>query len=198
VLTATAVVVGLGVLALWRDTGAPGHAGPDARPLTATVAEGASTSSSAAATYGALESHLKLQPRDGRALVFKARMDAEAGRFEMAAQGYATATRVAPRVARDPAVWVEFAEARAMAQGGRLAGEPEQSLERALSLDDRHPQALDLLGSAAWERGHHAQAAALWRRLLAQTAPDSERHGALVRAIDRAEMLAKVSLQPRS
>jgi len=116
----------------------------------------------------------------------------------MAAQGYATATRVAPRVARDPAVWVEFAEARALAQGGRLAGEPEQSLERALTLDARHPQALDLLGSAAWERGDHAQAAVLWRRLLAQTAPGSERRGALVRAIDRADMLAKVSLRPRS
>ncbi len=206
VLTATAVV-GAGALWLWsaRDAaGDPagdgsGQAGFDARPEAVSVADGAPPpAASGAAAYDELERHLKRQPRDGRALVFKARLDAQAGRFEIAAAGYAAATRFAPRVARDAGVWVEFAEARALAQGGRLVGEPEQSLERALALDARHPQALDLLGSAAWERGDHAQAAALWRRLLSQTAPGSERHDALVRAIDRAEMLAKVSLQPRS
>jgi cytochrome c-type biogenesis protein CcmH len=151
----------------------------------------------AAAAYDELERHLKRQPRDGRALVFKARLDAEAERFELAVQGYAEALRVTPRVARDPGVWVEYAEARAMAQGGSLVGEPERLLQRALDLDARHAQALDLAGSAAWERGHYAEAAALWQRLLALTPPGSERHAALVKAIGRAEMLGKVSLPPR-
>jgi len=183
-LAATALA-GSGAAWLWsaRREAAPA---PDAPAVPATAA------------YDELERHLKRQPRDGRALVFKARLDAQAGRFDLAAQGYAAATSAAPRVARDPGVWVEHAEARALAQGGKLAGEPEQLLERALALDSRHAQALDLLGSAAWERGQHAQAAALWRRLLAQTAPGTERHGALVRAIDRADMLAKVSLPPPS
>jgi cytochrome c-type biogenesis protein CcmH len=162
------------------------------------AADAATATGGASATdYGELERHLKRQPRDGRALVFKARMDAEAGRFEQAAQGYAEATRVATRVARDPGIWVEYAEARGMAQGGSLIGEPEQLLQRALDLDARHAQALDLSGSAAWERRHYAQAAALWQRLLAQTPAGSERHAALVKAIGRAEMLAKVSLPPR-
>lgn len=150
----------------------------------------------ATAAYDELERHLKRQPRDGRALVFKARLDVEAERFDLAVQGYAEALRVAPRVARDPGVWVEYAEARALAQGGSLIGEPEQLLQRALDLDGRHAQALDLAGSAAWERRHYARAAALWQRLLALTPPGSERHAALVKAIGRAEMLAKVSLPP--
>lgn len=157
----------------------------------------ARTGAAGVSAYEVLERQLKSQPRDGRALVFKARMDAEAGRFELAVQGYAEATRVAPRVARDPRIWVEYAEARGMAQGGSLIGEPELLLQRALDLDERHAQALDLAGSAAWERQRYAQAAALWQRLLAQTAADSERHAALLKAIGRAEMLAKVSLPPR-
>lgn len=155
------------------------------------------TGTAGASAYEELERHLKLQPKDGRALVFKARMDVQAGRFEQAALGYAAATRVAQRVARDAGVWVEYAEARALAQGGSLIGEPEQLLQRALDLDARHAQALDLAGSAAWERRRYAQAAALWQRLLAQTTADSERHAALLKAIGRAEMLAKVSLPPR-
>jgi cytochrome c-type biogenesis protein CcmH len=164
-------------------------AAPGANAADAPVAAGASD-------YSELERHLKRQPRDGRALVFKARLDAEAERFDLAAQGYAEALRVSSRVARDPGVWVEYAEARALAQGGSLVGEPEQLLQRALDLDGRHVQALDLAGSAAWERRHYAQAAALWQRLLALTPPGSERHAALVKAIGRAAMLAKVSLQP--
>lgn len=155
------------------------------------------TAAAGASAYEELERHLKRQPRDGRALVFKARMDAEAGRFEQAAQGYAEATRVTARVARDPGIWVEYAEALGLAQGGSLIGEPEQLLQRALDLDARHAQALDLAGSAAWERQHYAQAAALWQRLVAQTPAGSERHVALIKAIGRAEMLAKVSLPPR-
>lgn len=177
----------------WRLGGALLVAGAVGWAADAAYATGAA----GASDYSELERHLKRQPRDGRALVFKARMDAEAGRFEQAAQGYAEATRVATRVARDPGVWVEYAEARALAQGGSLVGEPEQLLQRALDLDGRHVQALDLAGSAAWERGHYGQAAVLWQRLLALTPPGSERYAALVKAIGRAEMLAKVSLPPR-
>jgi cytochrome c-type biogenesis protein CcmH len=189
-------------LAAWLGTTrsvADGEAGPAwlAAPPQTAATSGLAPGTDAAATYQELERHLKRQPRDGRALVFKARMDAEAGRFELAAQGYAEATRVATRVARDPGIWVEYAEARGMAQGGSLIGEPEQLLQRALDLDARHAQALDLSGSAAWERRDYAQAAALWQRLLARTPAGSERHAALVKAIGRAEMLAKVSLPPR-
>jgi len=163
----------------------------------ALLVTGAVSWAAGASDYSELEQHLKRQPRDGRALVFKARLDAEAERFDLAAQGYAQALRVAPRVARDPGIWVEYAEALGLAQGGSLIGEPEQLLQRALDLDARHAQALDLAGSAAWERRHYAQAAALWQRLVAQTPAGSERHAALIKAIGRAEMLAKVSLPPR-
>lgn len=147
--------------------------------------------------YAELEQHLQRQPKDGRALVFKARLDMEAQRFEQAAAGYARAVEVAPKVARDAGVWVEYAEARGMALGGTLVGEPEQLLQRALALDARHAQALDLAGSAAWERRDFAQAAHHWQRLLEQTAAGSARHAALSAAIARAELRAQLTLPAR-
>ena len=43
-----------------------------------------------------------------------------------------------------------------------------QLVDKALSLNPEHPQALDLAGSAAWEGGEFALAARHWKRLLAQ------------------------------
>ncbi len=148
-------------------------------------------------SYAELVRHLERQPRDGRALVFKARQDMQAQRFEGAATAYQQALQGTPNVARDPNVWVEYAEARAMAQGGTLVGQPEQLLEQALTLDARHAQALDLAGSAAWEKRDFAQAARYWTRLLEQTPPGSPRHPALTAAIERAASHARVSLPPQ-
>lgn len=149
------------------------------------------------AAYVQLERHLQRNSKDGRALVFKARMDMEAQRFELAAAGYQKALKVAPKVARDPGVWVEYAEARGMALGGTLLGEPERLLEKALALDVNHAQALDLAGSAAWERHDFALAARHWTRLLELTPPGSSRHAALAAAVERARLRAKVTLPPK-
>jgi cytochrome c-type biogenesis protein CcmH/NrfG len=168
----------------------------DLEQALALLLEGTAAKGHRAASYAELERHLKRKPKDGRALVFKARMDMQAERFELAAAGFDTALKVAPKVARDPSVWVEFAEARAMAQGGTLVGEPQRLLEKALALDAHHAPALDLAGSAAWERRDFAQAAYHWKRLLDQTPEGSTRHADVTAAVARAEVRAKVSLPP--
>jgi cytochrome c-type biogenesis protein CcmH len=149
------------------------------------------------AAYAELERQVRKYPADERAWVLKARLDVQAGRHELAAAGYAKAIAIGRKVARDPGVWVEYAEARGLAQGGSLLGEPQVSIDRALALDGRHPQALDLAGSAGWEAGDFALAAQHWRRLLAlmpERAADSTRRDALERAVQRAEMRARLSL----
>jgi cytochrome c-type biogenesis protein CcmH len=145
--------------------------------------------------YAQLQLQLQRQPDDERALVLKARLDMRAQRFEQAAAGFERALARHAKVALDPGVWVEHAEARAMMQGQSLAGEPQRLLEQALALDAGHPQALDLAGSAAWELRDFARAAAYWKRLLAQVPSDAPRHAALSLAIAGAEQRAKLSLR---
>lgn len=148
--------------------------------------------------YADLERHLQWQPSDVRARVFKARLDMRAQRYEQAAAGYENAVAGTSKAARDPGVWVEYAEARAMAQGGTLAGEPLKLVHKALSLDARYPQALDLAGSAAWEMREFAQAASSWKQLLMQIPTGTAMHAELSRAIERAEQRARISLPSRA
>ena len=147
--------------------------------------------------YGELEQHLNKQPGDGRALVLKARLEMRGERYAQAAQAFEQALAGTSRAALDPALWVEFAEARAMAQGGSLAGEPLRLVHRALALDAGHAQALDLAGSAAWEGRDYAGAAAHWKRLLEKIPAGSARHGELALAIERAQLHASLALPAR-
>lgn len=143
------------------------------------------------AAYIELEGHLRRQPDDARALVLKARIDMQAQRFEAAATAYRTALNGASKATRDAGLWLEFAEAVGLAQGGTLLGQPALLVDKALSLDPNDPKALDLAGSAAWERGDFASAVLHWQRLLQQVAPRSQRHTDLTAAIGRAALRAQ-------
>ena len=87
------------------------------------------------------------------------------GRFAEAADAYAKAAVRAPRDAR---LLADFADMLAMARGQSLQGEPEKLVMRALELEPENLKALALAGTAAFERGDYAAAAARWERMLAQ------------------------------
>jgi cytochrome c-type biogenesis protein CcmH len=93
-------------------------------------------------------------------------------------------------------VWLEYAEALGLQQGGTLVGEPAQLVAKALALAPDDPKALDLAGSAAWEQRDFKQAALHWRRLLLQLPPGSERHQPLADAISRVEQHARLAPPP--
>ncbi len=193
---AVAALMAAAVVALYAWLGDPGAIGNALADLPEPgLASGASAASmSEAQVYSQLERHLARQPADGRALVLKARLDMKAQRFELAAAGYQKALEASSRVARDAAVWVEYAKARGMLQGATLDGQPRQLVDMALSLDAANPQALDLAGSAAWERREFAAASHYWQRLLEQIPPQSVRHAEFDAAIGRAEQHARFSL----
>jgi cytochrome c-type biogenesis protein CcmH len=141
-----------------------------------------------------LESHLKRQPRDARGWVLLARAHAEAERFDAAADAFKQAIAVSPeKVARDPSVLCEYADVLAMQQEGRLAGRPLQLVTRALELDSRHPMALDMAGSAAYEDGRYGDAARYWGELLPQLRAGTRRYTELATAIERARQMAEMS-----
>lgn len=128
-------------------------------------------------------------PPDGRAWVLRARSYMEADRFEDAANAYAKGLAASRKVAADPQVWCELADAVGMAQGGRLEGRPRQLVDHALSLNPAHPRALEMAGSAAYEAGDYRLAASYWETLLARVPAGSSTHGELSAAIDRAKRL---------
>ena len=134
-----------------------------------------------------LETHLARQPRDARGWVLLARAHAQAGRFAEAGQAFERALAVSSnRVARDPGVLCEYADALAMAQGGQLAGKPLQLVEQALAIDSRHPMALEMAGSAAYADGRYSDSVRYWGELLPQLRPGSQRYRELTAAIERA------------
>ena len=134
--------------------------------------------------------HLLRNARDGRGWVLLARMDFAEDRFADAAESYRKALAVSPKVAADAGLWCEYADALGMLQGGVLAGRPREHVMHALALDPAHPKALEMAGSAAYERGEFTSAAGYWRTLLATLPERSARHRELAAAIARAEQLS--------
>ena len=112
------------------------------------------------------------------------------GTAETEATVYCPHCGEANEVALDPGIWCDYADAAALAQGGRLEGKPAQLIARSLGLDPSHPRALEMAGSLAIEQGDHASAARHWRLLLGRLAADDPRRPDLARATSRAERLA--------
>jgi cytochrome c-type biogenesis protein CcmH len=145
------------------------------------------------ATLAQLEAHVAAQPQDARAWVLLARTRLQADQFEPAASAYERALALSPKVARDPQVWCEYADALALAQGS-LAGKPRELIERALVLDARHPLALEMAGSAAVEARDFRAAQRHWGALLAQLDPARPEHARLSAALQKVERLAQFAL----
>jgi len=141
-----------------------------------------------------LQRHLSRQPRDGRGWVLLARAQADRSEFKAAADAYEKALTVSEKVAKDPGVLCEYADALGMAQGGRLAGRPAELIAKALAINPAHPAALEMAGSVAYEEGRFADAVRYWKQLLADLAPGSDRHAELSEAVARAERKAAVTL----
>lgn len=137
--------------------------------------------------------HLADNPRDGRAWVLLGRLDAAQDRFAEAAAAFERALAVAPKVAADPAIWCEYADALGMAQGGSLAGRPRELVMRALAMNPAHDRALEMAGSAAYEQREFEAAGRYWRTLLAQLPEGSSQHRELATAVARAERLALIT-----
>jgi cytochrome c-type biogenesis protein CcmH len=142
----------------------------------------------------ALERIVARYPRDGRAWMLLGMALVEDNQYADAAAAFERAIGASRRVAADPAVWCEYADALGMAQGGSLQGKPTELIRKALELRGDHPKALEMAGSAAYERRDFAQAATHWRKLLQQMNEGTTPHRELSTAIERAERLATTSL----
>jgi len=118
-----------------------------------------------------LAARLRQNPEDAEGWVMLGRSYAVMGRMEDAVKAYAQAVERSPRDAR---LLADFADALAMTRGQSLQGEPEQIVRRALQIDPNNLKALALAGTAEFDRGDFAAAAATWERMLPLVPPESE------------------------
>jgi len=123
------------------------------------------------ATIGQLAARLEKNPQDGKGWVMLARSQAVLGRFTEASSAYARSVALFPD---DAQLLADYADTLAMARGGRLAGEPEKLVERALRADPGNGKALALAGTIAFENKDFATAVNHWQRLQGLIPPGSE------------------------
>lgn len=93
------------------------------------------------------------------------------GRLEQAERAY---DRAAPYIGQDAQLLADYADISAANAGGQFIGKPERLIAQALRVDPKHPLALWLAGTAAFEKQDYPLALTYWEKLQAILPPDSE------------------------
>ncbi|OGA19171.1 MAG: c-type cytochrome biogenesis protein CcmI [Betaproteobacteria bacterium RIFCSPLOWO2_02_FULL_63_19] len=165
---------------LYIALGNPASMWPQARPNT-------SGAHQLDAAIGQLAARLQKNPEDGKGWIMLARSQAVLGRFGEASTAYARTVALFPD---DAQLLADYADTLAMTQGGRLAGEPEKLVERALRADPDNGKALALAGTIAFERKDYARAVNHWQRVKALIPADSKLARSIQAGIAEAKRLA--------
>jgi cytochrome c-type biogenesis protein CcmH len=183
--TTLAAVVGFGIpvlaIGLYLWLGSPGAI--EARSSAMADEEHAASQEQIQGMIDKLVARLQASPDDGEGWRMLARSYSVLGR-------HATRPRPTPgNSAPSPnaGLLADHADALAMAQDGKLAGEPEKLVARALKLDPRHPKALALSGTVAFDKGDYRAAIKDWKTLLALVPPDTPAARSVADSIAEAE-----------
>ncbi|MBV9890398.1 MAG: tetratricopeptide repeat protein [Rhizobacter sp.] len=170
-------VLSLAVLALavfgYSRTGAPSLAWPGAAPVEAAASAAADRNAmqQIQGMVDQLAERLKKNPGDAQGWVMLARSYTVLGRFDEALPAYAKAVELVPANAQ---ILADYAYTVAATKG--TANNPQSIvlIDRALAADAKHPKALALAGTVAFERGDYAKAVADWQKILDQLPPGNE------------------------
>ena len=173
---APAIVVGVAVpllaVGLYFAVGSPRALAPVEMPPHGAGAKGAQTSpEQIEAMVGKLAERMKQNPDDPQGWAMLGRSYAVMGRYEDAAAAYAKAVE---RVPDNPHLLADYADARAMANGQSLLGEPEKLIMRALKIDPNHVKSLALAGTIAVDKKDFTGAIKYWEKMATLVPPDTD------------------------
>ena len=118
-----------------------------------------------------LEERLKTQPDDADGWSMLGRSYSALGRYPEAVTVFERVVGLRPKDAQG---YADLADAKAMAAGRKLEGEPTQLIAKALQLDPKNLKALALAGTIAFNDKEFARAARLWEAAVAVAEPGSE------------------------
>lgn len=131
-----------------------------------------------------LSERMEERPDDGEGWHMLARSYAVLGRYAEAASAYQRVVNLLPPTAQ---MLADYADVLAMAQGGKLQGEPEKLLRQALKLDPENIKALALAGTAAFDQEDYAGAIAQWQKIIAVATDNPELVANTQSSIDEAQ-----------
>lgn len=131
-----------------------------------------------------VEAHLAEHPDDGRGWQVLAPVYMQLGRFEDAVAARQNVLRILGASAEREA---NFGEALVAAAGGNVTPEAMAAFERALKLDANEYKSHFFIGLAAEQGGKPAEAAAVWRALIANAPADARWLDVVRRALARVE-----------
>lgn len=131
---------------------------------------------------GVLAARLEEHPENQEGWVMLGRAYRVLHRFDEAERAFARADKL---MENDATLLAEYADV-IIARTGSFSGKPAELLARALKADPNNVQALWLAGTAQFEAGRYAQAAATWERARKLLPPDSEDAQALAASIEEA------------
>jgi cytochrome c-type biogenesis protein CcmH len=117
-----------------------------------------------------VEAHLEKNPSDGRGWTVLAPVLARLGRYDDAVRAYRNAITHAGDSAERRS---DLGEALAGGAGGVVTADAKAEFERAVAQHANEPKANYFLGLAAEQDGRQADAAAIWRGMLAKTPADA-------------------------
>ncbi|MDB5603175.1 MAG: c-type cytochrome biosis protein CcmI [Bradyrhizobium sp.] len=117
-----------------------------------------------------VEQHLEKNPTDGRGWSVLAPVLARLGRYDEAVRAYHNSITYSGDSAERRA---DLGEALAGAAGGVVTSEAKAEFERAIALNADEVKASYFLGLAAEQDGRSAEAASIWRAMLAKAPSDA-------------------------
>jgi cytochrome c-type biogenesis protein CcmH len=168
---AAAVVIMIPMLAvaLYAVLGSPDLPG---QPLAARIQGGEENpgSNSIAQLIARIEAHLEENPDDGRGWEIVAPVYMKLERYEDAAKARRKAISLLGATSTRE---VDLGEALTAAANGVISEEAQAAFNRAIALDAGNFKAQFYLGLAAEQDGNAAEAARLWRALIAKAPPDA-------------------------
>lgn len=183
---AVGIAVPLLAVAVYLVTGTPRAFDPHQAVPSAAEVEG---------MVARLAAKLRENPQDADGWKLLGRSYTVMRRFPQAVAAYAKALELSPR---DSQLLADFADALAMTNGGKLTGEPEKLIERALEADPNNLKALALAGTVAYEKQDYAKAAEFWGRMLPLVPADSEDAKMISENVDEARKLAGIAPAPKA
>jgi cytochrome c-type biogenesis protein CcmH len=180
VASLAALVLAVAAAGYWA-TGSPSLAGvgPGAGSAATTTAaaphdlsaSGPDGAKQIAAMVDALAARLKEHPDDAQGWAMLARTYTVLGRLDEAVPAYRRATELLPGNA---SLLADYADVVAATKGGVDNPESVALIERSLAADPKHPKALALAGTLAFDRGDFAGAVKHWQGVVDQLPPESE------------------------
>src|ERR1700716_1126419 len=117
-----------------------------------------------------VEAHLEKNPTDGRGWNVLAPVLARLGRYDEGARAYRNSIAYNGDSSERRA---DLGEALAAAAGGVVTSEAKAEFERSVALNADEVKARYFLGLAAEQDGRGAEAASIWRAMLAKAPPDA-------------------------